>query len=270
VPTREFKSRAWDSSVAAENYHNATVKAPELFRVIREDLFIRRIQRYAAPGARILDLGCGSGLVAITLHDLGYEVVACDISQGMLDVLARERGSRQFELRRGDGFAIPANDQEFDLVVSRMFIQHFSDWRRVLVEKTRVTKQGGLVMFDFGSREHVDASGIRAGDGSDFPYFDDPVNPGSFYATETAEGMRRQADALGLDAVEIAPSGLLLYNVFLWQKLKAEGITDLNNRLDTILKSKEARDLLTIFEETLAPLLPPSVAYGNITVLRRR
>jgi ubiquinone/menaquinone biosynthesis C-methylase UbiE len=270
VSTREFKSNAWKSNDTAERYHSATVAAPRLFQFIREDLFIRRIKRYVDPGARILDLGCGSGLIAIALHDLGYQVVACDVSQGMLDVLARERGARQFELRRGDGLAIPAVEQEFDLVVSRMFIQHFSEWPRVLAEKARVTRPGGVVIFDFGNQEHVDASGLRTGDGSGFPYFDDPTSPARFYANSTTQAMRREADALGLDVVEISPAGLLLYNVFLWERLKADGIAELNKTLERILESSEARDLLAIFEETLAPLLPPSVTYGNITVLRRR
>jgi 2-polyprenyl-3-methyl-5-hydroxy-6-metoxy-1,4-benzoquinol methylase len=67
VSTRQFKSDAWKSVEAAERYHRATVAAPALFKFIREDLFIRRIQRYAEPGSRILDVGCGSGLIAIAL-----------------------------------------------------------------------------------------------------------------------------------------------------------------------------------------------------------
>lgn len=270
MSTRSFKTDAWNSNEAANRYHSATTAAPSLFKFIREDLYIRYIQRHAAPGARILDLGCGSGIISMALHDLGYKVVACDFSQGMLDVLARERGSRKFELRQGDAFAIPAKDEEFDVVVSRMFIQHFSEWPRVLAEKARATKRGGIVMFDFGSQEHVDASGLLARDGSNFSYDDDLTNTATYYAVTTAETMRRQAHAIGLDVVEISPMGLLFCNIFLWEKLKAEGIAELNKKLDVLLASKEARELLMIIEETLMPLLPKSVTYGNMTVLRRR
>ena len=52
--------------------------------------------------------------------------------------------------------------------------------------------------------------------------------------------------------------------------VKTDGIAELNQTLDKILESSEARHLLGILEETLAPLLPTTVTYGNITVLRRR
>lgn len=44
---------------------------------------------YAGPGARVLDAGCGTGRVAIRLHELGYEVVGTDVDPGMLDVARR-------------------------------------------------------------------------------------------------------------------------------------------------------------------------------------
>jgi len=124
------------------------------------------------------------------------------------------------------------------------------------------------VIFDFGNQEHVDASGLRAGDGSGFPYFDDPANPANFYASATTEAMRREADALGLDVVEISPAGLLLNNVFLWKSSRRTGSRNLIRHSTRFWRA--ARHLLGILEETLAPLLPTSVTYGDITVLRRR
>jgi SAM-dependent methyltransferase len=46
-----------------------------------------------APGARILDAGCGTGRVAIRLAELGYECVGVDSDASMLDV-AREASDR--------------------------------------------------------------------------------------------------------------------------------------------------------------------------------
>jgi SAM-dependent methyltransferase len=264
-----FKTGAWQSRERAEQYHRGTVGAPEIFTRMRRDVYLRYIQRHAAPGARILDLGCGTGLIAIALHDLGYKVVACDVSAGMLEKLAAEKGDRDIELRRGDGFAIPAADGEFDMVVSRMFIQHFPNWPQILREKSRVTRPGGIVLFDFGNREHLLACDPNLGDADDFPYSSSEQDAGKFYAVADAQEMHRRAAECGLEVVEIAPSGLLLYNAFLWKKLGADGIRDFNARLDRLLASDEASELLLTIEETLLPLLPKSVAYGNITALRR-
>jgi SAM-dependent methyltransferase len=264
-----FKTGAWQGRERAEQYHRGTVGAPEIFTRMRRDVYLRYIQRHAPPGARILDLGCGTGLIAIALHDLGYRVVACDVSAGMLEKLADEKGDRDIELRRGDGFAVPAADGEFDMVVSRMFIQHFPNWPQILREKSRVTRTGGIVLFDFGNREHLLACDPDLGIADDFPYSCSEKDAGKFYAVADGQEMRERAAECGLDIVEIAPHGLLLYNAFLWKKLGADGIRDFNARLDRLLTSDEASELLLAIEETLVPLLPKSVSYGNITVLRR-
>jgi ubiquinone/menaquinone biosynthesis C-methylase UbiE len=269
MSTTKFKSGAWTSKESADRYHKNTIASPKIFQLIREDLYIRYVQRHAKPGARILDVGCGSGLVSIKLHDLGFRVVSCDISQGMLDKLAEERGARDFELRRGSGFDIPATDGEFDMVISRMFIQHFPDWEKVLKEKARVTGPGGIVLFDFGNREHVDACDPNLGQSDGFPYCTDAKKPNSFYAVASEAEMREQASKCGLDIVEIAQHGLLLYNAFVWKALGAAAIQTFNAELDRLLANESARELLFLIEEQVLPLLPKSTSYGNITVLRR-
>lgn len=270
MSTSLFKSGAWASNSAADTYHKNTVAAPRIFQLIREDLYVRLIQRHASKGARILDLGCGSGIISMRLHDLGYTVVACDISHGMLDKLAEVRGERDFELRQGSGFEVPASDGEFDMVISRMFIQHFPDWPKILREKARATRAGGIVLFDFGNREHVEACGPDLGHHDGFPYLNDPSVPGKFYAVASEQEMRRAANASGLDVVEITPTGLSLYNGFLWKAQGAGGIQKLNATLDSLLDDETARELLFLIEEQVCSKLPKSATYCNMTVLRRK
>lgn len=269
MSTSDFKSGAWVSKESADNYHKNTVVAPKIFGLVREELYVRYVQRFAQPGARILDLGCGSGIVSVKLHDLGYNVVSCDISQGMLDKLVEKRGQRKFELRLGSGFKIPAADGEFDMVISRMFIQHFPNWPEILREKARSTRDGGIVLFDFGNLEHVKACDPDLGLRDGFPYSIDSNIPEKFYAVADLKEMHEHAMRCGLEVVEISPNGLLLYNGFVWKALGAAGIPDFNARLDRILESEGARELLFLIEEQVLPLLPKSTSYGNMTVLRR-
>lgn len=73
--------------------------------------------RLAAPGAHILDAGCGTGRVAIRLAELGYDVVGLDIDESMLAVARRQAPDLTWVL--GDLARLPAQVSErapYDLV----------------------------------------------------------------------------------------------------------------------------------------------------------
>lgn len=73
--------------------------------------------RVAAP-ARVLDAGCGSGRIAIRLHQQGYRVTGVDVDDSMLAIARRHRGP---DWRHGD-LANLANlgdsDRPYDVVVA--------------------------------------------------------------------------------------------------------------------------------------------------------
>lgn len=72
----------------------------------------------AAPGARVLDAGCGTGRVAIRLAELGYDVVGVDVDESMVGVARRE--APDLVWLQGDLADLPADVWErgpYDLVV---------------------------------------------------------------------------------------------------------------------------------------------------------
>lgn len=104
----------------------------------------------ALPGARVLDLGCGAGHVSFQVAPLAGEVVAYDLSQQMLDVVASaaaERGLDNVQTECGKAEQLPFADEQFDFVFSRYSAHHWRDVGQALREVRRVLKPGGTAAF---------------------------------------------------------------------------------------------------------------------------
>jgi ubiquinone/menaquinone biosynthesis C-methylase UbiE len=102
----------------------------------------------ARPNARVLDLGCGGGHVTFNVAPHAREVVACDLSTEMLDVVARaarERGLENVTTRQGVAEELPFADASFDMVLSRYSAHHWRDLDAGLREAARVLEPGGAV-----------------------------------------------------------------------------------------------------------------------------
>ncbi len=106
------------------------------------------------PRGRLLDVGCGTGVLAGRLAEAGYEVVGLDPSQGMLDVMASDHPD--VEGVRGFGNHLPFEDASFDVVTTIAALHHVADPDAVhgtLVEIARVTRPGGrIVIWDHNPR----------------------------------------------------------------------------------------------------------------------
>jgi SAM-dependent methyltransferase len=103
----------------------------------------------AHPGARALDLGCGSGHAAFPLAPLVGSVVACDLSEAMLAVVAEEATRRRvgnLTTQQASVEALPFASESFDLVVTRFSAHHWTHVRAGLDELRRVLRPNGLAV----------------------------------------------------------------------------------------------------------------------------
>jgi SAM-dependent methyltransferase len=98
-------------------------------------------------GARVADLGCGSGVFTELLRRRGYKSVGLDISPKLIAL-----GRRKYpglELIQGDAENLPFESGSLDGVLLSGLVHHFPDARRLAGEVKRVLRTGGrFVAFD--------------------------------------------------------------------------------------------------------------------------
>ena len=112
-------------------------------------LIVRRFMALTgvAPGGRVADLGCGSGVFSEELRRQGYVVAGLDLCRELLAV-----GQRRFELVpfvTGDVEKLPFPDACLDGVLLSGIVHHLPDPGACAAEVYRVLKPGGAFMaFD--------------------------------------------------------------------------------------------------------------------------
>ena len=105
------------------------------------------------PGERILDLGCGDGVLTQALVAAGAEVVGIDASPELI-AAARERG---LDASVGDGQALEF-EAEFDAVFSNAALHWMTDPDAVLDGIKRALKPGGRFVAEMGGFANVAAA----------------------------------------------------------------------------------------------------------------
>ncbi|MCA0145802.1 methyltransferase domain-containing protein [Blastococcus sp. LR1] len=98
----------------------------------------------AAPGALLVDLACGGGLMAPHVAGLGYRHVGVDLGDAGLRV-ARGHGVQPV---RGSVLAVPLADGCADVVVAGEVLEHVDDDVAVLAECARLLRPGGTLVLD--------------------------------------------------------------------------------------------------------------------------
>ncbi len=104
------------------------------------------------PGERILDLGCGDGVLTAQLADAGAEVVGIDASEDFV----RTCKARGLDVRLMDGEALTFNG-EFDAVFSNAALHWMTKPERVIAGVKRALKSKGRFVAEFGGHGNVAA-----------------------------------------------------------------------------------------------------------------
>ncbi len=129
-------------------------RGARLYMLPEYKYFAWKILRRGVKSGRVLDLGTGSGRLAIELakaRGTSFEITGVDVSENMLE-LARENAQSsgvgdkiRFVLANAD--SLPFADGYFDLVISYASLHHWFKPAEVFREAKRVVKKGGVVII---------------------------------------------------------------------------------------------------------------------------
>lgn len=118
-----------------------------------QEKVVRRFLGHGVAGRRLLDVGVGTGRLALPLARDGARVVGIDASPLMLGC-AGEKSSAELggrlSLLTGDAHHLPFADRTFDAVMCMRVLMHVVDWKNVLAELCRVTDRD--LLFDVPPR----------------------------------------------------------------------------------------------------------------------
>lgn len=106
---------------------------------------------------KILDVGCGGGLLSEALAQEGATVIAIDSSAAAIEDAQRHAAGQNLALdyQIADATRLPLADASFDVVMASEVLEHLEDVQTVLAEVSRVLKKGGRFIFDTPNRTWI-------------------------------------------------------------------------------------------------------------------
>ncbi len=146
VPTIEEEFEVWGP------YH-------EHRHEMRYDLVAQAAREHVPDGGTMLDLGCGSAMVADRLQDLTFTYVGMDFG-GPHILYAKKKyadhsGTMATTFVRGDGEKLPFPDATFDVIVMSEVIEHLLRPDVAVWEISRVLKPGGVYVMTTNNASEV-------------------------------------------------------------------------------------------------------------------
>jgi len=135
----------------AEKYDSTSGHYDQRYREIQFAKYKMALSFFDGVGGDILDVGCGTGLLA---EFLGRKIWGIDISKGML----RMSGDRMNYVH-GDATDLPFDDLSFDHVFSFTVLQNIADYKTALLEIKRVMRRDGKCALTFLNKDKFKAIG---------------------------------------------------------------------------------------------------------------
>jgi 2-polyprenyl-3-methyl-5-hydroxy-6-metoxy-1,4-benzoquinol methylase len=228
VPATEI-GRYYPASYYGENNRrfNALLEGLIPFFRNRRALAIEKF----VPGGRILDVGCGRGILPTLMRERGWEVDALEFSE---TAARHARDELHLPVFVGDIVQSPYADSSFDTVVLWHVLEHLADPAAAIRRARQILKPGGLLVIAVPNFESLQARFA----GRHWFHLDVPRHYHHFGLTV----LRRLLTANGFSVLDVSHLSVE-YNPYGWIQSLLNKLGFRYNLLYDLLKNRSARSL---------------------------
>lgn len=268
---RAFKSEIWQTDKISE----AFIKGSDSSQVMIADVMDREVNvfflKHCVVGDKVLDIGCGHGIVSEFIASHGIDVTAIDISDKLLDEFRARVAGRNLPLTilKADAYNIPYPANSFDKVVARMFLPHFRDWPVVLKEMARVTKPGGRLLVHFPSKENTILAEEVGSRDCTFATNPDTTDGWTFYAETDSKELSRVTRSIGLKVTSRTPLSFFVHNRLIGRQIGSEDYRRYQDELSERLKDDKVREFVVWFDNIVTANASPAFSHFAIITFEK-
>jgi SAM-dependent methyltransferase len=131
---------------AAESYDRTRAITPEASAAMTQLLLGELGNR-----SPCLEIGVGTGAVALPLHEAGVRMVGVDLAVPMLrKLIEKSGGDAPFPLVVADARSLPFDDGAFGGALARHVLHLIPNWEQAVAELARVVRPGGVLLISVG------------------------------------------------------------------------------------------------------------------------
>ncbi len=144
-------------SLSAEWWdENGKFKVLHQIRPIRIQYILNQLQDLDLKNTKILDLGCGGGLVSESLSRLGAKVTGIDFVANNINIARHHsiKSKLKIDYIHGDIEKIKMN-KKFDLIIMFEILEHVNNWKKLLLKIDKNLKKDGKIIISTINRNLI-------------------------------------------------------------------------------------------------------------------
>ena len=124
----------------------------DLAKIKRKIISSNFISKYLPKNSKVLDVGCGAGMVSLELANQGYEIEGIDVSKKMINLCEEQFKSLEinkdkFKFKEGNIFELDLKENSYDGIIALGFLEYQKIESTSLDYLYKILKPNGFIVI---------------------------------------------------------------------------------------------------------------------------